>query len=419
MTSQPTLAVVDFPGNNCATETARAADRCGFKAEILRWNQVDEIGRFDAYILPGGFSFEDRGRAGAIAAREPIFDALRTEAKQGKLILGICNGAQMIVESGLIPVGDDPLPFALADNVRRDKNDHVMGTGYYNSWCAITPERTDTAFTQNLSGVLKVPIAHGEGRFTSVSNDAQTALQSGSHVAFRYCDETGHVSTDYPVTPNGAEHAVAMIVNTEGTIGAIMPHPERFPLECDGDQILQSMKVWIEAQKSPAVVEIGDLSNQPYPEVPPFKVAPTAICLEKTLIITDNENFSVHQAAQELVGKTFSLQKSWVYVIEGEGVTMEKLAETGLIANPNKENLVAYEPKQNQFLVELHEDDPALHLAKQLTAVLGTEVKVRQAKAWDFDADLPTQDIEKILTNGLLANPNSGRVWMAYPDYNA
>ena len=77
MKSTPSLAVIAFPGNNSETETARAAQKNGFEAEIIRWNEVEKVGAFDAYILPGGFSFEDRGRAGAIAAREPIFKALR------------------------------------------------------------------------------------------------------------------------------------------------------------------------------------------------------------------------------------------------------------------------------------------------------------------------------------------------------
>ena len=418
MNSSPTLAVVAFPGNNCETETARAAERCGFKASILRWNQVEAVGAFDAYILPGGFSFEDRGRSGSIAAREPIFEALRAEAKKGKIILGICNGAQMIAESGLIPVGDNPLPCALADNVRRDTAGHVIGTGYYNVWAKITPERTDTAFTNSVDKVINVPIAHGEGRFTSTSDDVHAALKNGSHVGFRYCDENGNVSDQYPITPNGAEYGVAMMVNAEGTVGGIMPHPERFPNSFEGDQILKSMHTWITENKSPDTVVVGDLSTQPVPEVKPLKVNSSAIVLEKTLIITDNEGFSVNQAAEAIVGKSFQLDKSFVYVIEGD-VSVPDLESTGLIANPNKENLVGFEPKPNQFLVELREDDPALHLAEQLSESLKTKVTVRRYKAWNFDQNLATADIEKVLANGLLCNPNSGKLRMAYPDFNA
>jgi phosphoribosylformylglycinamidine synthase len=413
--SNPTLAVIAFPGNNSETETARAARKSGFEAEIIRWNEVEKIGHYQAYVLPGGFSFEDRGRSGAIAAREPIFKALRAEAQAGKVILGICNGAQMVVESGLIPVDSDPLPFALADNVRRDQNDHVMGTGYFNAWCAITPERTDTAFSQNTGAVLKVPVAHGEGRFTTNSTSALKALQTGSHVAFRYADETGQVAAAYPDNPNGATAAVAMIVNKEGTIGAIMPHPERYPLECDGDQIFASMYQWITNQTELKPVTIGDLSAQTLPTVTPFEVSEKAIVLEKTLIITDNEGFSVNQAAQNLLGEAFSLEKSFVYVIEGAGLSEAKLAQTGLIANPNKETLEPYQPKPQQLLVELYEDDPALHLADQLTEQLKTPVKVRRLKAWNFPKSISETQLELILKNGLLCNPNSGALYRSKP----
>lgn len=415
MNSKPTLAVIAFPGNNSETETARAAQKSGFEAEIIRWNEVKKIGNYQAYVLPGGFSFEDRGRAGAIAAREPIFSALRAEAQAGKVILGICNGAQMVVESGLIPVGSDSLPFALADNVRRDENDHVMGTGYFNAWCAIRPERTDTAFSAGTDSILNVPVAHGEGRFTTKSDRALQALESGSHVAFRYCDSGGNVAQSYPENPNGATAAVAMIVNKEGTVGAIMPHPERYPLECNGDQIFTAMRAWIEAQKSPDLVKIGDLSAQTLPKVAPFVAHEAAIVLEKTLIITDNEGFSVQQAAQNLLGTNFSLNKSFVYVIEGADLTTEKLAQTGLMANPNKETLEPYQPKPQQLLVELFEDDPALHLADQLTEQLKTPVKVRRLKAWDFPEPISETQLELILKNGLLCNPNSGALYRSKP----
>lgn len=417
MKSNPTLAVIAFPGNNSETETARAAQNNGFEAEVIRWNEVEKIGHYQAYVLPGGFSFEDRGRAGAIAAREPIFAALRKEAANGKIILGICNGAQMIVESGLIPVEANPLPFALADNVRRNKAGHVMGTGYYNTWCTIKPERTDTAFSGGISAVLKVPVAHGEGRFTTRFAPAQTALESGSHVAFRYSDAAGNTATGYPENPNGATAAVAMIVNQEGTVGAIMPHPERYPLECDGDQIFKAMYAWIEDGKSPESVKIGDLSAQVAPEVQSFTVSDTAVVLEKTLIITDNEGFSVNQAATDLLNQDFKLGKSFVYVIEG--ATEDELVATGLMANPNKETLVRFKPKAQQLLVELFEDDPALHLADQLTEQLGKTITVRRLKAWDFPDTVTSLQIETILKNGLLCNPNSGYMMMAYSDFNA
>lgn len=392
----PTLAVIGFPGNNCEIETVRAAERNGFQAQWIRWNQVDLVGGFDAYVLPGGFSFEDRGRAGAIAAREPIFEALRAEAQAGKVILGICNGAQMIVESGLIPVGDNPLPFSLADNIRRDEQDHVVGTGYYTTWVDLQVDRTDTAFTNKITKPVRVPIAHGEGRFTTIDSVAEQALAGSDQVAFRY-----------QKNPNGAEKDVAMIVNLEGNVGALMPHPERFFDDFSGDQIWQSMKVWIEEKKSPGRVEIGDLTQQPMPTLESLEIPDGTLCLEKTLIITDNEAFSVQSAAQAIAGAELSLDKSLVYLISGNDLTMELLADTGLIHNPNKENLVEFTAKPNQVLVEPFVNDEADHLAEQLTEVLGKVVTVRILKGWDFGDNIS----EAILRNGLLANPNAQQIF--------
>jgi len=391
----PTLAVIGFPGNNCEIETVRAAERNGFKAQWIRWNQVDLVGGFDAYVLPGGFSFEDRGRAGAIAAREPIFDALRKEAQTGKVILGICNGAQMIVESGLIPVGDNPLPFSLADNIRRDELDHVVGTGYYTTWVDLNVDRADTAFTNKVTDPVRVPIAHGEGRFTSVDVKAQEALAGSDQVAFRYTKN-----------PNGAEKNVAMIVNIEGNVGALMPHPERFFEEFSGDQIWQSMKVWIENNQSPEIIKIGDLTQQELPEIYALEIADDVLCAEKRLIITDNEAFSVQSAARVITGSDITLDKSLVYLISGQDLTTQELSETGLIHNPNKENLVEFATKSNQILVEPFVNDEADHLAEQLTEVCGKTVSVRILKGWESSGDMT-----EILKNGLLANPNAQKIF--------
>lgn len=413
----PTLAVIGFPGNNCEIETVRAAERNGFDAVWVRWNQPELIGSFDAYVLPGGFSFEDRGRAGAIAAREPIFEALRSEAKAGKVILGICNGAQMIVESGLIPVGNNPLPYALADNIRRDEAGHVVGTGYYTAWVNLKVDRADTAFTNQVKSLVRVPIAHGEGRFTSQDSVAREVLAEHEQVAFRYTDAAGKVDPHYPVTPNGADQAVAMIVNQEGTIGALMPHPERFFAEFSGDQIWQSMRHWVEHNASPEVVTIGDLSAQPLPEIKVFERRPNTIYLEKTLIITDNEGFSVESAAQTVAGKSdLALKKSIIYAITAPDLTVKELTDTGLIHNANKENLLDYAPKPHQFLVEPLVNDAADHLADQLTELLEKNIQVRILKGWDFVVD-NVSATEKILQNGLLANPNAHKIFSTSSDF--
>jgi len=419
----PKLAVIAFPGNNCESESLRAAKRNGFEVDLILWNEIEKIGQHDAYFLPGGFSFEDRGRSGVIASREPIFNALRKEAKKGKVILGVCNGAQMIVESGLIPVGENPVPFALAENVRRDKSGKVLGTGFYNSWKRIKPERTDTAFTNNISGLIKIPMAHGEGRFTSIDRKALEVLKSGKNVAFRYCDKAGNVDENFPATPNGAKFAVAMIVNDEGTIGAIMPHPERFYDSCDGDQIFQSMQKWIEDKKSPEEVIIGDFSKAELPKIKEFTPTKDALILEKRLIITDNEEFSISQTASNIAGEEIKLSRSILYEISpchsdselSEGAeSLKKIIDSGLILNPNKEVLLCHSEErsneESKYAILPLEDDQATALAEKLSKLLDKEVSIKIYKCWDF-GDTKKETIEKVLQNRLLANPNSAKIF--------
>ncbi|MCF7905839.1 phosphoribosylformylglycinamidine synthase I [Candidatus Gracilibacteria bacterium] len=449
----PKIAVVAFPGNNCETESLRAAKGNGFAGEIVRWNEPEKIGQFDAYFLPGGFSFEDRGRSGAISAREKIFDALRAEAEKGKVILGVCNGAQMIVESGMIPIGENPVPFALAENVRRNAEGHVIGTGFYNAWKIIKPERTDTAFTNSVSGLIRIPMAHGEGRFTSVDDKALETLKSGKNVAFRYCDEDGKVDANFPTTPNGAKFAVAMLVNDEGTIGAIMPHPERFYDACDGDQVFQSMRKWIEEKKSPKKVRIGDFSKSQTPKIQPFcrDAAMLRLYLEKKLIITDNEAFTLSQAASNIAGENIKLERSVFYEISpchSESATADeeslgKIIDSGLILNPNKEvllptpchaepttagRLVSGSQASNharemlnqvrddktgiKFAVLPFEDDQATALAEKLSKLLGKSVDVKIYKCWNF-GNASKSAIKKVLQNRLLANPNSAEIFIS------
>ncbi len=410
---KPSLGVISFPGNNCESESVRAGQRNGFETTLILWNDIQKIGNLDAYFLIGGFAYEDRGRSGAIAAREKLFDAVRSEAKKGKLILGVCNGAQMIVESGLIPREKNPVPFAIAENIRRDKNGKVLGTGFYNEWITITPIRKDTAFTNKAQKILHLPVAHGEGRFTTIDPKAKTELALKKNVAYRYCDEQGQISDQFPTTPNGAMFAVAMIVNDEGTIGAIMPHPERFYDHCDGDQIFQSMRAWIEEKKSPVSVHIGDFSKIKKEEPVNFKPKENAILIEKKLIITDNESFSISAVASNIASEKQTITKSILFEIstneKNKKNLKQKILDSGLLFNPNKEWLCT-SSSPNKYAILPHDDDQAKHLEERLETILKQKVSVRILKCWDFGNASQTA-IQKILQNKLLANPNSATLY--------
>ncbi len=221
---KPKIAVMYFPGNNCEEETK---DRCidaGMDANIVRWNSKEDLSRYHGFVIPGGFSYEDRVRSGVIAAKEKIMDKIREEAKTGKPLLGICNGAQILVETGLIPGLKNKVEMALAPNI------NPFISGYYCDWVYIknTSEKA-TAFSSyyKKDEIIQVPIAHGEGRFTSKDSALIKQLEKNQQIIFKYCGKDGKAMEKYPINPNGSVLNTAAISNKEGNIMAIMPHPER------------------------------------------------------------------------------------------------------------------------------------------------------------------------------------------------
>ncbi len=219
------VAVIQFPGSNCEYETKRAIKNSGMDSFIYRWNQWQELRDSlpDAYVLPGGFSFQDRVRAGAVAAKERIMDLVFTEAAEGKPLLGICNGAQILVESGLVPGWErGRIESALAAN-------HITGrSGYLSRWVflhvASKAQRICPWLGNTGNGVIPLPIAHAEGRFVFSEENRGRASKSA---ALKYCDEEGIESSDYPINPNGSFLNLAGIMNDRGNVLAMMPHPER------------------------------------------------------------------------------------------------------------------------------------------------------------------------------------------------
>jgi phosphoribosylformylglycinamidine synthase len=192
------------------------------------WHRDTDLSSHDAVIIPGGFSYGDYLRAGALARFSPVMNAVRDFAARGKLVLGICNGFQILCEAGL-------LPGALIRN--RDLHficDHVH----------VRVETPATPFTNELKrgSVLRLPIAHAEGNY--VCDDATLAeLQSEDRIIFRYCDESGEATTT--ANPNGSRDSIAGICNRERNVLGLMPHPERACEELlgssDGRAIFRSL----------------------------------------------------------------------------------------------------------------------------------------------------------------------------------
>ncbi|VVB70247.1 Phosphoribosylformylglycinamidine synthase subunit PurQ [uncultured archaeon] len=224
------IAVMQFPGTNCEFETLVAVKAVGMDGEYFRWNRpAGELSGFDGFVIPGGFSYQDRVRAGAIASKEPVMSALKEEAAKGKPIIGICNGFQILVESGLLPVSGN-VDMALAQNVMVSKG-KIVRRGYYCDWVNLRHEapsrRCSGSFIIERAALLKIPIAHGEGNLVTTTPGLIKKLNEEGQVVFRYCDKHGRVISEFPVNVNGSTESIAGLSNPEGNILGMMPHPER------------------------------------------------------------------------------------------------------------------------------------------------------------------------------------------------
>lgn len=220
------IAVLQLPGVNCEHETARALVAAGLAAEVVRWTRRD-LDDFDGFVLPGGFSFQDRVRAGAVAAREPALAAVVRAARDGRPVLGICNGAQVLVEAGLVPdlAGEGAIEMGLAPNAMPGRQ------GYYCTWVHVAPTARgrDSAFGLGFGPGEVIPVlaAHGEGRFVTRSAPVLDALTGGEIVAYRYVAADGSAAKGFPANPNGSLANAAGVMNPAGNVLAFMPHPER------------------------------------------------------------------------------------------------------------------------------------------------------------------------------------------------
>jgi len=214
------VAIVVFPGTNSEDETLRALRAAAIDAEIVHWSRGSAgLRPFDAYVLPGGFSYEDRVRAGAVAAHDEVMDAVIEGAERGKLVIGICNGAQTLLEAGLVP-GTGPLrrpTAAFAPNASGkflSLHVHVR--------LAVDPARVPVLAGLSAGCVLPAWASHGEGRLAASEPELER-LERAGHIAFVYCDARG----ERVAAPNGSARDAAALTNVAGNVLAIMPHPER------------------------------------------------------------------------------------------------------------------------------------------------------------------------------------------------
>lgn len=217
------IALLRFPGVNCESETARVLERAGARVDRIQLGDDLDPDRYDGFVLPGGFSYEDRVRAGAVASRSEWMRSLAVADEAGKPILGICNGAQVLVESGIIPGGPGhPVRLALAANAGQGRG------GYLCRWVHVEVTPSACPWLRGLDGTRwPVPVAHGEGRFVSIDPEVTEGIKTGALCPLRYVDPEGKLAEGGPWDPNGAVGSAAAVCSERGNAVALMPHPER------------------------------------------------------------------------------------------------------------------------------------------------------------------------------------------------
>lgn len=221
------VAVLQFPGSNCDQDALWSLrDDIGVQAEYV-WHEGDSLAGFDAVFVPGGFTYGDYLRCGAIAARSPIMAEVKRFAADGRLVIGVCNGFQTLTESGL-------LPGAL---VRNEEQKFVCTT------IQLAAVNKTSAWTSQVNKVLNIPIAHGEGRYIC-DDDTLKSMQDSDQIAFLYVDNQGNPTE--AANPNGSVANIAGILNAQGNVLGMMPHPERATKqilgEIDGQLILSAFQ---------------------------------------------------------------------------------------------------------------------------------------------------------------------------------
>ncbi len=225
------FGVVVFPGSNCDADCEKAVKRLGYGG-VRIWHEETSLRGIDCIIIPGGFSYGDYLRTGVMASVSPVMESVKKFAREGKPVIGICNGFQILVESGL-------LPGAFTRNA---------SLKFVCKWTYVRVENTDTPFTAafKLGDVLQTPVANGEGAFFC-SEDELGEIERKKQVVFRYCSESGEAAPG--ANPNGSVSDIAGVCGGGGNIIGMMPHPERCCNEIlggtDGAGIFESVAEFV------------------------------------------------------------------------------------------------------------------------------------------------------------------------------
>lgn len=231
--SKVKFAVIVFPGTNCDKDSFWVVDKVIGQDVKYVWHTDPDLGNTDVVIVPGGFSYGDYLRSGAIARFSPVLKSIVEHAKKGRHVLGICNGFQILAEAGLV-----------RGAFLRNKGVHFLCQKQH-----LKAVNTDSPFTNRFSKgeVAQIPIAHGEGNYYLNKDDLKYTLDN-SLVAFQYCDEGGKVNDE--TNPNGSTRGIAGVFNREMNVLGMMPHPERSSEpetgSIGGRKVFESIVSWME-----------------------------------------------------------------------------------------------------------------------------------------------------------------------------
>lgn len=251
------FGVVVFPGSNCDYDTFHVLQNVMGQETVFLWHKDHDLQQVDCVVLPGGFSYGDYLRSGAIARFSPIMAEVKKFAEAGGLVLGICNGFQILLEAGLLPGA-----------MLRNKNLKFLCQHVY-----IRVENQKTAFTKaaRKGQVLRIPIAHFDGNYYA-EPELLAELEKNKQVVFRYCDEKGRVTEEANV--NGSVNNIAGIINRQGNVLGLMPHPERASEKIlgsdDGRVIFQSMIDYLEKKVGSGKTKVTRISRPRISPLPPL-----------------------------------------------------------------------------------------------------------------------------------------------------
>lgn len=423
------IGLIQFPGSNCERETALAVKRAGMEPIEFLWNEpLEKLRRLDGYILVGGFSYEDRSRAGIIAALDPVIQEIKAQSEQGKPVLGICNGAQILVESGLVPgLESHDIHMALTEN-KRIVHSKIIGTGFYNAWVymRLSDKHQHNAFTQHLSttDLIHLPVAHAQGRFLMPDSLLNKIEEQGLNL-FQYCNAEGEIINNFPINPNGSAGNIAAITNQAGNVMAMMPHPER---TVNGDPIFTSMCDYIKNNCNQgigdAVLEdnkptVSQDTASPSPEIydKPKNFSKNSggyQCLVK-LVITDNQALTVQKTLRRL-GFPVTVNRFEHWEIDCDSPeSFELLKKTGLLYSDRKEreiSIAEFNFKNTQtYLVRPQEDIKGQQTLQTLKTHYDIPKinKINHGVLWQFACDETNVStfIDHILLTHIIGNPHA------------